>query len=144
MEQRTHRLASERLVGKPVRIEKNHAEVLLKTTEEMAVDDYGLVHGGFTFGLADYAAMLAVNEPTVVLGKAEVRFLRPVKAGDELLARAEVTEDLGRKKVVKAEVFRDEEKVFEGTFTATCLRGTSSDDQNFLSPNIVFRYRCSI
>ncbi|ASI98272.1 PaaI family thioesterase [Thermococcus celer] len=116
MEQRTHRLASERLVGKPVRIEKNHAEVLLKTTEEMAVDDYGLVHGGFTFGLADYAAMLAVNEPTVVLGKAEVRFLRPVKAGDELLARAEVTEDLGRKKVVKAEVFRDEEKVFEGTF----------------------------
>lgn len=116
MEQRTHRLASERLVGKPVRIEKNHAEVLLKTTEEMAVDEYGLVHGGFTFGLADYAAMLAVNEPTVVLGKAEVRFLRPVKAGDELLARAEVTEDLGRKKVVKAEVFRDEEKVFEGTF----------------------------
>jgi len=117
MEQRTHRLTSERLVGKPVKIENGYAEVELLTTEEMAVDEYGLVHGGFTFGLADYAAMLAVNEPTVVLGKAEVKFLKPVKAGETLTARAEVGEDLGRKKLVKAEVFNERgEKVFEGIF----------------------------
>jgi len=117
MEQRTHRLTSERLVGRPLKIEPGRAEVELLTTEEMAVDEYGLVHGGFTFGLADYAAMLAVNEPTVVLGRAEVRFLKPVKAGEKLTAKAEVIEDLGRKKLVKAEVFNEKnEKVFEGTF----------------------------
>ncbi|WP_258085022.1 PaaI family thioesterase [Thermococcus thermotolerans] len=117
MEQRTHRLTSEKLVGKPVKIEKDYAEVLLETTEEMAVDEYGLVHGGFTFGLADYAAILAVNEPTVVLGKADVKFLKPVKVGEKLTAKAEVSEDLGRKKIVKAEVFNEKnEKVFEGTF----------------------------
>ncbi|WP_297062923.1 PaaI family thioesterase [Thermococcus sp.] len=116
MEQRTHRLTNERLVGRPLKIEPGWAEVELLTTEEMAVDEYGLVHGGFTFGLADYAAMLAVNEPTVVLGKAEVRFLKPVKVGNRLIAKAEVVEDLGRKKVVKADVFRGDEKVFEGTF----------------------------
>ncbi|ASJ14681.1 PaaI family thioesterase [Thermococcus radiotolerans] len=117
MEQRTHRLTSERLVGKPVKIEKDYAEVLLETTKEMAVDEYGLVHGGFTFGLADYAAMLAVNEPTVVLGKAEVKFLKPVKTGERLLARARIEEDLGRKKIVKAEVFNErDETVFEGIF----------------------------
>jgi acyl-coenzyme A thioesterase PaaI-like protein len=44
----------------------------------MAADQRGLVHGGFTFGLADYAAMVAVNDPNVVLGAAEVRFLAPV------------------------------------------------------------------
>jgi uncharacterized protein (TIGR00369 family) len=83
----------------------------------MAVDEYGLVHGGFTFGLADYAAMLAVNEPTVVLGKAEVRFLKPVKAGEKLLAKARIVEDLGKKKMVRSEVFNERgEKVFEGTF----------------------------
>lgn len=32
----------------------------------MAADEYRLVHGGFIFGLADYAVMLAINEPTVV------------------------------------------------------------------------------
>ncbi len=117
MEQRTHRLASERLVGRPVRIGEGRAEVELLTTEEMAVNEYGLVHGGFTFGLADYAAMLAVNEPTVVLGKAEVRFLKPVKAGELLTAKAELRKDLGRKKVVWAEVFNEGgEKVFEGAF----------------------------
>ena len=117
MEQRTHRLTSERLVGRPLKIEPGKAEVELLTTEEMAVDEYGLVHGGFTFGLADYSAMLAVNEPTVVLGKAEVKFLKPVKAGERLIAKAEVIEDLGRKKLVKAEVFNEKnEKVFEGTF----------------------------
>lgn len=127
MEQRTHRRTSERLVGKPVKIEPGKAEVELMTTEEMAVDEYGLVHGGFTFGLADYAAMLAVNEPTVVLGKAEVKFLKPVRAGEKLVARAKIMEEseggVGdgtsprRKKLVKAEVFNEKnEKVFEGTF----------------------------
>ncbi|WP_297513514.1 PaaI family thioesterase [Thermococcus sp.] len=117
MEQRTHRLTSERLVGRPLKIEPGKAEVGLLTTEEMAVDEYGLVHGGFTFGLADYAAMLAVNEPTVVLGKAEVKFLKPVRVGERLIAKAEVLEDLGRKKLVKAEVFNEKnERVFEGTF----------------------------
>ena len=126
MEQRTHRLTNERLVGRPVRIEPGKAEVELLTTEEMAVDEYGLVHGGFTFGLADYAAMLAVNEPTVVLGKAEVRFLKPVKVGEKLTARARVIEDKGgvgdgtsprRKKVVEVEVLNErKEKVFKGTF----------------------------
>lgn len=48
-----------------------------------------------TFGLADYAAMLAVNEPTVVLGKAEVRFLKPVKVGERLLARTRILENSG-------------------------------------------------
>jgi uncharacterized protein (TIGR00369 family) len=122
MEQRTHRLTSERLVGKPLKIENGYAEVELLTTEEMAVDEYGLVHGGFTFGLADYAAMLAVNEPTVVLGRAEVKFLKPVKAGEKLLAKAKVTEDLGKKKIVIAEVFNERsEKVFEGTFQCYVL-----------------------
>ncbi|AFK22716.1 PaaI family thioesterase [Pyrococcus sp. ST04] len=116
MEQRTHKLTSERLVGKPVRIEPGYAEVELITTEEMKVDEFGLVHGGFTFGLADYAAMLAVNEPTVVLGKAEVRFTKPVRVGDKLLAKAKVSEDLGRKKIVDVKVYRGDEVVLEGTF----------------------------
>ncbi|AHF81020.1 Hypothetical protein TES1_1644 [Thermococcus paralvinellae] len=115
--QRTHNLTSKRLVGEPIKIEEGYAEVKLKTIDEMKVDEYGLVHGGFTFGLADYAAMLAVNEPTVVLGKAEVKFTKPVKVGDELLAKAKLVEDLGRKKVVHVEVFNQRnEKVLEGKF----------------------------
>ena len=64
------------------------ARVGLTTLPEMAVDAAGLVHGGFVFGLADHAAMLAVNDPYVVLGSAAVRFLRPVRVGERLIAEA--------------------------------------------------------
>ena len=42
---------------------------------------------GFIFGAADYAAMLAVNQPNVVLGAAETHFLKPSRVGDVLLAQ---------------------------------------------------------
>lgn len=115
--QRTHLLTSKELVGEVIELGEGFSKVKLKTKEHMKVDGHGLVHGGFTFGLADYAAMLAVNEPTVVLGKAEVKFTKPVKVGDELLAEARIKEDIGKKKIVFVEVFNQKnEKVFEGTF----------------------------
>ena len=110
-------LTSKELVGEVIELGEGFSKVKLKTKEYMKVDEHGLVHGGFTFGLADYAAMLAVNEPTVVLGKAEVKFTKPVKVGDELLAEARIKEDIGKKKIVFVEVFNQKnEKVFEGTF----------------------------
>ena len=75
-----------------------------------------LVHGGFVFGLADYAAMLAVNHPNVVLAGAEVRFLKPVVVGERLLATARLAESAGRRRRVEVEVARGGEVVFAGTF----------------------------
>ena len=101
MEQLTHLLTSPTLVGRPMAVGHRKASVLLETTSGMAVDEQGLVHGGFVFGLADYAAMLAVNDPNVVLGSADVRFLKPVKVGDLVTARAVVSESDGKKRVVE-------------------------------------------
>ncbi len=66
MEIKTHTHARETLLGTPLRMVTGEAaDVALTATSEMAVDEKGLIHGGFTFGLADYAAMLAVNHPFV-------------------------------------------------------------------------------
>ncbi len=116
MNVRTHRLASRDLVGEVVEVGDGKAKVKLKTTGVMAVDEKGLIHGGFTFGLADLAAMIAVNHPNVVLGKAEVKFTKPVKVGDIVVAKAEVVEKEGRRYVVKVEAFVRDTKVLEGKF----------------------------
>ena len=87
----------------------------------MAADEQGLVHGGFVFGLADYAAMLAVNDPFVVLGAAACRFLRPVRVGDTVRAVADVVETQGKKQEVRVVARRGDEDVFEGTFTCFVL-----------------------
>src|SRR5205823_9068457 len=107
MEQRTHEKISAHLCGRPVELSEGRARVLLETNRDMAADERGLVHGGFTFGLADYAAMLAVNEPTVVLASAQVKFLGPVVAGDRVEAEASVERSEGRKRWVKVVVRRD-------------------------------------
>jgi len=89
----------------------------------MAADWRGLIHGGFTFGLADYAAMLAVNEPTVVPANATVKFLAPVVVGDRLEAEATVEQTDGKKRSVKVTVRRAGAAVMEGEFLAVVPDG---------------------
>ena len=113
---RTHLAIDPRLVGTPLEIAEGSAHVVLVTLPEMAADERGLIHGGFVFGLADYAAMLAVNEPNVVLGSSEVRFLKPVVVGERLVAVATVEERAGKKVRVRAVVRRGEEEVLTGSF----------------------------
>lgn len=114
----THEKISAALCGRPDELRPGFARVVLEAGLEMAADDRGLVHGGFTFGLADYAAMLAVNEPTVVLASATTKFLGPVVVGERLEAEATVDRMDGRKRFVKVTVRRGDVAVLEGEFMA--------------------------
>ena len=95
----THQLIDNELCGKPVMVENGKSRVEYTTTPRMAADDSGLVHGGFIFGQADHSAMLAVNDPNVVLGSSDVKFLKPVKVGDIVISEAEVIEKKGEKQI---------------------------------------------
>lgn len=121
MEIKTHREIDRHLCGMPLELREGYSRVEYRTTEQMKVDATGLVHGGFIFGLADYAAMIAVNHPNVVLGTAETRFLKPVKAGETVLAEANIKTRSGKKRIVEVIVKRSDEIVFEGTFTCFVL-----------------------
>lgn len=117
----THAAIDRGLCGHPVALGPGTATVRLLTTASMAVDERGLVHGGFVFGAADHAAMLAVNDPLVVLGSADSRFLAPVQAGEVVVLVAERAEVRGRKHVVKVTGAVGEREVFEGSFTTFVL-----------------------
>jgi uncharacterized protein (TIGR00369 family) len=121
--QNTHLKVSKKMVGSVVSIEENTATVTLEITKEMVVDEFNLSHGGFVFGLADYAAMLAINEPTVVLGKAEVKFIKPVILNDKLTAVAIISDNSNGKKItVSVNVINAEDQlVFEGAFVCFVL-----------------------
>lgn len=121
MEIITHQKINQEICGKPLEVKKGYSRVELVTLESMAADQSGLVHGGFIFGQADYAAMIAVNHPNVVLGGADVKFLKPVKTGERVLAEARVTAVEGKKNTVEVVVTRGEEKVFTGNFTCFVL-----------------------
>ncbi|MGD8606161.1 MAG: hotdog domain-containing protein [Myxococcales bacterium] len=121
MEVKTHLRADPQFCGRLLDLSDGSARVALDTTGSMVVDDKGLIHGGFVFGTADYAAMLAVNDPNVVLGAASARFLKPVREGDRLIATARAVATRGSKREVLVEATVDSVKVFEGTFTCVVL-----------------------
>jgi uncharacterized protein (TIGR00369 family) len=127
MDIRTHKKINKDLCGTPIKIGHGFSQVELKTTQKMVADDKGLVHGGFVFGLADYAAMVAVNNPNVVLASSSVKFKKPVKVGEVIVAKAKVLKVDGRKQTVEAKVFLLEDIVFEGEFNCYVL------DQHVLS-----------
>ena len=121
MQLNTHLNINTSLCGKVTKLQENYAEVLLHTTQQMAADMEGLVHGGFIFSAADYAAMSAVNDPYVVLGASNSKFIAPVKVGDAVICKATVTNIKGKKAEVDVKAFVNEKLVFEGTFTTFVL-----------------------
>jgi acyl-CoA thioesterase len=113
---KTHEKINENLSGEVMKLEDGYVEVLLVTLPEMLADEMGLIHGGFIFSAADYAAMLAVNEANVVLVGSDCQFLSPVKLHDEVKVIARVRHREGRKRNVHVEAFVLDIKVFEGEF----------------------------
>jgi acyl-CoA thioesterase len=63
------------------------ATAVMTVTAAM-VNGHGICHGGYVFLLADTAFAFACNThgPAVVAAGADVTFLAPVRAGDELVA----------------------------------------------------------
>jgi len=120
IELRTHKKYMPKY-GRLVELKENYAKVILDTDEEMAVDDYGLIHGGFTFSAADFCAMATVNEPNVVLVRSNSEFLAPVKVGNSVIFESEVMMKEKRKWEIKVIGKIDDIKVFEGIFGCVIL-----------------------
>ena len=112
----THEKIDNDLCGRIEKVEKGHLELSLKTIPEMLADDQGLIHGGFIFSAADYAAMAAVNERNVVLVASNAQFLSPVRLGDSVKFIATVRHKEGRKRNVNVTGHVLDIKVFDGEF----------------------------
>lgn len=120
MELNTHLKLNTQLNGEVIELKENYSKIALKTTDMMIADEQGLVHGGFAFCAADFAAMAAVNDPYVVLAKSEVKFLAPVKVGQTIIFEANITTTEGIKNSVEVIGSVNEKAIFKGIFyTAT-------------------------
>jgi len=121
MELKTHKKIDKKYSGEVIELKENFSKVLLKTLPQMAADVEGLVHGGFTFSAADFAAMAAVNHPYVVLVAADVKFTAPVKVNQEIVFEAKVVKKDGKKSKVEVIGRVGEKEVFKGIFKTYTL-----------------------
>jgi acyl-CoA thioesterase len=112
----THEKINQELCGEIEKLEHGFVKLKLVTVSEMVADYTGLIHGGFIFSAADFAAMAAVNEKNVVLVASDCQFLSPVKFGDIVYFTAKVRHKEGRKRNVHVIGNVLDIKVFEGEF----------------------------
>jgi len=117
----THNKIKSTLVGTLLELKKSYAKVVLQTTQEMSVDEFGLIHSGFIFGAAEYAAVAAVNEENVVIIGCRSKFFAPAKLGDSIEFEAKGRYEEARKREIKVIGSINDVKVFEGIFHAVLL-----------------------
>jgi acyl-coenzyme A thioesterase PaaI-like protein len=77
-----------------------------------------MIHAGFLFNAASFAAIAAINKPNVVLVVARCNFLAALKVADEVIFEARAMQNTARKRAVTVEGPIGKIKVFDGEFSA--------------------------
>jgi len=90
-------LASHALGIEIAELAPGRAAATMRVTDRM-VNGHGITHGGYVFLLADTTFALACNShgDTAVAARADIRYLRPTRAGDTLTAVAVERASFGR------------------------------------------------
>ncbi len=118
---KSHTRIRSSFVGNLTELTKNGAKTVLQATQEMSVDEFGLVHNGFIFGSAEYAAAAAVNEENFIVIGCRSKFFAPAKVGDIISFEAKGRFEDARKREIKVTGTINDVKVFEGIFQAVIL-----------------------
>ncbi|MEV1333948.1 hydroxyphenylacetyl-CoA thioesterase PaaI [Micromonospora costi] len=89
------------------------AAVARMRVTDVMLNGHAIAHGGFVFLLADTAFALACNSwgPATVAAGGDITFVRPVRAGDLLTARATERTRYGRSGIYDVTVTRDDGEV---------------------------------
>jgi len=117
----THDRIKNDLCGEIIKLTKGYSTTSLLTTERMICDDLGLIHSGFIFSAADYAAAVAVNEQNTVIISSRLKFLAPVKLNDTIIFEAKAKFEDSRKREITVIGKINDVKVFDGVFQAVVL-----------------------
>ncbi|WP_003542990.1 transcription factor FapR [Desulfotomaculum nigrificans] len=93
----------------------------LKITPEMTFRKNLVARGHHLFAQANSLAVAIIDAEVALTGSARVVFKHPVKAGDQVIARAQIHSQEENRYIVKVVSMVKESIVFEGTFTVFAL-----------------------
>lgn len=94
---------------------------VLETTHDMAFSRTGIVRGHYLFAQGNSLAVAIIDAWTALTGSARIRFLRPVRPGDRVVAEALVARSHRGKHLVVVSSGVGGEEVFRGQFVVAAL-----------------------
>jgi acyl-coenzyme A thioesterase PaaI-like protein len=125
---RVRSLGSKEIVGDLIDIViEERAISTLTATEDMTFERTGVVRGHFIFAQADSLAIALVDAPVALTGLANIKFKRPARVGEKLIAKAEVIRRKGNKLIVLVQTKVGPDLVFRGKFVVVAANPTGLD-----------------
>lgn len=123
-------LAAQEIVGEVIEIEPGKRGLsLLETDQTMCLEKCNIIRGHVIFAQANSLANAVVDVQVALTGKTEFTFLRTARAGDKLIAKAQVLEKIGHRYLIEVVVRSKEEIVAKGMFV---IHGMTLEMANYL------------
>lgn len=101
---------------------------ILETGSEMAFERTGIVRGHHLFAQANSLAVAVIDAEVALTGSARLKFHRPVRVGDRVVAKATVKKVVGNKSLVRVESRVEGDLVFSATLTIFALERSEIRD----------------
>lgn len=115
-------MGAREVVGELVDLELGYRAVsVLDTGPEMGFERSSLVRSQYIFAQADSLALAVIDSPWALTGLARVKFRRPVRVGERLVAKAAVLRSKQQKHVVLVTTVVHQEEVFRGKFLVASM-----------------------
>ncbi len=106
------------IIGELLEIEPGKSGLsLLDTDQSMCLEKCDIVRGHIIFAQANSLANAIIDSQVSVTGKADIKYLRMVRAGERLIAKARIVDRKGHRIKIETIVRSKEEIVFIGKFT---------------------------
>jgi acyl-coenzyme A thioesterase PaaI-like protein len=113
------------VIGELIDLELGESALsVLTAAADMALAHSGVIRGHHLFAMANSLAVAVVDAKVALTGSATVRFLRRVRVGDRMVAKARVTEICDRRHTVSVAIRVGADDVFTGEFTVYAVEDT--------------------
>ncbi len=120
--QKVKAIASSDLVGELIDLELGKAAIsVLEVTPDMVLERTGIARGHYLYAQANSLAMAVIDAPAALTGVANVKYKRPIRINERLVAKAEVIRQRGSNTIVWVKTRNDREEVFRAKFLIVSL-----------------------
>ncbi len=125
-------VSSHEVIGELIDVELGKSGIsVLETNPSLGFKKTGIIRGHHIFAQANSLAVAIIDADVVLTGTANVKYLRPVKAGERLLCKAQVKERQKNKYFVSVVGTIECERVFEGEYVVFAI---DNDEQVMSKP----------
>lgn len=119
-------LMADEVIGEIIDLELDRSAIsILDIRREHTFSRNQIARGHHLFAQANSLAVALIDDDLALTASAQIRFLRPVRAGERVIAKARVTAKQHDRTKVRVQSFANDEMVFTGLFTIYRLKGNA-------------------